>query len=80
MSKTIRVGINGFGRIGRLVYRIASEEPNIEIVAVCDCDRSKLDRIGALYPQLKEKKLTRYPDMRKMFDDKSVDAVSNSQL
>jgi glyceraldehyde 3-phosphate dehydrogenase len=32
----IRVGINGFGRIGRLVYRIASEFPDLEVVAVND--------------------------------------------
>jgi glyceraldehyde 3-phosphate dehydrogenase len=32
----IRIGINGFGRIGRLVYRIAAENPAIEIVAVND--------------------------------------------
>jgi glyceraldehyde 3-phosphate dehydrogenase len=32
----IRVGINGFGRIGRLVYRIAHEDPAFEIVAVND--------------------------------------------
>lgn len=32
----IRVAINGFGRIGRLVYRIARENPVIEIVAVND--------------------------------------------
>lgn len=32
----IRIGINGFGRIGRLFYRIASEHPEIEIVAVND--------------------------------------------
>jgi len=31
----IRIGINGFGRIGRLVYRVASER-GIEIVAVND--------------------------------------------
>ncbi|HYE61418.1 MAG TPA: type I glyceraldehyde-3-phosphate dehydrogenase [Phycisphaerales bacterium] len=31
----IRVGINGFGRIGRLVYRIASEQ-GLEVVAVND--------------------------------------------
>ena len=31
----IRIGINGFGRIGRLVYRIAAER-GIEIVAVND--------------------------------------------
>jgi glyceraldehyde 3-phosphate dehydrogenase len=33
---TIRIGINGFGRIGRLVYRIAAEDPNLEVVAVND--------------------------------------------
>ena len=32
----LRIAINGFGRIGRLVYRIASEFPEIEIVAVND--------------------------------------------
>lgn len=32
----IRVGINGFGRIGRLVYRIALDHPEIEFVAVND--------------------------------------------
>jgi glyceraldehyde 3-phosphate dehydrogenase len=32
----IRVGINGFGRIGRLVCRIAAEDPAFEIVAVND--------------------------------------------
>ena len=32
---SIRIGINGFGRIGRLVYRIASEQ-GIDIVAIND--------------------------------------------
>ncbi len=32
----IRVGINGFGRIGRLVYRAARERPDIEVAAVND--------------------------------------------
>ena len=30
----IRVGINGFGRIGRLVFRSMAGDPDIEIVAV----------------------------------------------
>ena len=33
---SIRVGINGFGRIGRMVYRAASENRKIEVVAVND--------------------------------------------
>ena len=31
---SIRVGINGFGRIGRLVMRAAQTNPNISIVPV----------------------------------------------
>jgi glyceraldehyde 3-phosphate dehydrogenase len=32
----IKVGINGFGRIGRLVFRAAVENPNFEIVGIND--------------------------------------------
>jgi glyceraldehyde 3-phosphate dehydrogenase len=32
----IKVGINGFGRIGRLVFRAAIDRPNIEIVGIND--------------------------------------------
>ena len=32
----MRIGINGFGRIGRAFFRLALEEPNIQIVAIND--------------------------------------------
>ncbi|KAB7704189.1 type I glyceraldehyde-3-phosphate dehydrogenase [Bacillus aerolatus] len=32
----VKVGINGFGRIGRVVFRAALKNPNIEVVAVND--------------------------------------------
>ena len=32
----MKVAINGFGRIGRLVFRIMEEDPSIEIVAIND--------------------------------------------
>ena len=32
----VKVGINGFGRIGRLITRVAIKDPDIEIVAVND--------------------------------------------
>ena len=31
-----KVGINGFGRIGRIVFRNAVEHPDVEVVAVND--------------------------------------------
>lgn len=38
---TVRVGINGFGSIGRRVFRIAHNNPNIEIVAINDLTDAK---------------------------------------
>jgi glyceraldehyde 3-phosphate dehydrogenase len=35
MSK-IKVGINGFGRIGRLVFKAMTERDNIEVVGIND--------------------------------------------
>ena len=35
MSK-IKIGINGFGRIGRLVFRAAMAKDNLEIVGIND--------------------------------------------
>ncbi|MEM0915171.1 MAG: glyceraldehyde 3-phosphate dehydrogenase NAD-binding domain-containing protein, partial [Planctomycetota bacterium] len=32
----IKIGINGFGRIGRLVFRAAMEQGGIEIVGIND--------------------------------------------
>lgn len=32
----IKVGINGFGRIGRIVFRNAIENPDVVVVAVND--------------------------------------------
>ncbi|MDO4782364.1 MAG: type I glyceraldehyde-3-phosphate dehydrogenase [Capnocytophaga felis] len=33
---TLKIGINGFGRIGRLVFRAVYERPNVEIVGIND--------------------------------------------
>lgn len=38
---SLKVGINGFGRIGRNVYRAAFDDPEIEIVAVNDITDAK---------------------------------------
>lgn len=33
---TVKLGINGFGRIGRIAFRVASKRENVEIVAIND--------------------------------------------
>jgi glyceraldehyde 3-phosphate dehydrogenase len=36
MSKTINIGINGFGRIGRTLFRALIDHPEIQVVAIND--------------------------------------------
>ena len=33
---TLKIGINGFGRIGRLVFRESVKRDNVEVVAIND--------------------------------------------
>lgn len=39
--KKIRIAINGFGRIGRSVFRLLINNPNIDVVAINDLSNSK---------------------------------------
>ena len=32
----VKIGINGFGRIGRIAFRIASERPDVQVVGIND--------------------------------------------
>ncbi len=75
----IRIGLVGLG--GRMRFHIASlgamaREGNVEIAAICDCDQAKLDGATKAYPELEGKKPAVYTDQRKLFDDKSIDAIS----
>jgi glyceraldehyde 3-phosphate dehydrogenase len=35
-ASQVKVGINGFGRIGRLVFRASLEKPEVSVVAIND--------------------------------------------
>ena len=41
MSK-IKIGINGFGRIGRNVFKLAFEKPNLEVIGINDLTSTKV--------------------------------------
>jgi predicted dehydrogenase len=77
----IRVAMVGLG--GRMHSHIGSlaaiaKTDNVEIVAVCDCDQKKLENAPKEYPDLAGLKLKTYTEQKKLFDDKSIDAVSFS--
>jgi predicted dehydrogenase len=68
------IGLRGRGRelIGSF-YDLAKD--NVEIVALCDVDQSVLSQRTAEYEQMSGKKVQTFTDMRKVFEDKSIDAV-----
>ena len=76
----VRVALVGMG--GRMRSHVSSlaalANENVEIAAIGDCDKSKLDGLEKRYPELAGKKFVLYDDQRKVFDDPSIDAVSFS--
>ncbi len=80
-NERIRIGLLGLG--GRMRSHVAAlveleSEANVEIVAACDCDQKKLDNVAGQYPQLAGRSLKHFSDMREMFEDSSIDAVTNA--
>lgn len=80
-NERIRVGLVGLG--GRMRSHIGSltvlkPTENVEIAAICDCDQSKLDAATKTYPDLADVTFKTYTDQRRLFDDKSIDAISFS--
>ena len=41
MDKAIKIGINGFGRIGRTLFRLLLDHPSIQVVAINDLSDTK---------------------------------------
>jgi len=64
MVNKVKIGVNGFGRIGRLVFRAAMLNPNCEVVAVNDpfmdveymVYQLKFDSVHGRYPDTVESK------------------------
>src|ERR1700722_18777509 len=75
-NDTVRVACVGVRGRGRSHIRAYSQMPNVEIAAVCDIDESVLNaRLGDI-EKAKGKRPTGYTDLRKLLEDKSIDAIS----
>jgi predicted dehydrogenase len=75
-NDTVRVACVGVRGRGRSHIRAYSQMPNVEIAAICDIDESVLNaRIGDL-EKAKGKRPAAFTDLRKLLEDKSIDAIS----
>ncbi|HVX66961.1 MAG TPA: Gfo/Idh/MocA family oxidoreductase [Bryobacteraceae bacterium] len=75
-SDTVRVACVGVRGQGHTHIERYAKMPNVEIVALCDVDESVLShRLGDV-EALGKKRPAGYTDLRKLLEDRSIDAVS----
>ncbi|MBK9167739.1 MAG: Gfo/Idh/MocA family oxidoreductase [Bryobacterales bacterium] len=71
----LRLGILGTGGRGRALLREAAPMANVEIAALCDPDSQRMDQANADLVERTGKKAVLHADLRRVLDDKSIDAV-----
>src|SRR3982751_4449169 len=72
----VNLVIIGIGGRGTDHIKEYSKLTSCRIAGICDVNQAARERGAALVEKLTGNKPTEYPDMRKVFDDKSVVAVS----
>ena len=73
----VRVGVCGLNNRGWEHVRSYARTPNVEIAALCEVDENVWKKRLAEMEKLNiPKPALYYPDVRKLLDDKSIDAVS----
>lgn len=75
-SETVRIAVVGFHGRGKDHIKGWAPLPNVEIVALCDVDEAVLNSGVDMVEKLGKKKPAAYTDLRKLLEDKSIDAIS----
>jgi predicted dehydrogenase len=75
-NDTIRVACVGIRGRGQSHIRGYSGLPNVELAALCDIDESVLNKRAGEIESSGKQKPALYTDLRKLLEDKSIDAIS----
>jgi predicted dehydrogenase len=75
-NDTVRVACVGVRGRGRDHMKAYNQMANVEISAICDVDESVLNAAVAAVEKAKGKRPMAFTDLRKLLEDKSIDAVS----
>ncbi len=75
-NDTIRVAVVGVRGQGNSHIREYLRMPNVEIAAICDIDESERKKRCGEIEKASGKKPQEYVDIRKLLDDKSINAIS----
>jgi predicted dehydrogenase len=75
-SDKVRVACVGLRGRGKNHIEAYSKLPNVEIAAFCDIDENVLNQRLSDYEKSGHKRPASYVDLRKLLEDKSIDAIS----
>src|SRR5215467_7156519 len=75
-NDTVRVCCVGVHGQGQSHLRAYAKMPNVEIAAICDVDESVLEQRLNDTEKLTRKRPAGFTDLRKVLEDKSIDAIS----
>jgi predicted dehydrogenase len=75
-NDTVRVACVGVRGQGRAHINAYGKMPNVEIAAICDVDESVLEQRLTDAEKLTKKRPAGFTDLRKVLEDKSIDAIS----
>jgi len=75
----IRVGVVGLGGRGRGAHILSfQKQDGVTVVAICDPDRDRLTATAKMIEKAYDHKVDQYVDMRRLFERKDIDVVSNA--
>lgn len=75
-SNQVNVAVVGFGGRGKAHYREFAKQKNVKVVALCDVDERLFARGVRDVEKIAGYKPKTYYDIRKLLEDKDVDAIS----
>jgi predicted dehydrogenase len=75
-NDTVGIGVIGLGGRGRDHLKYYSKLPDARVVAICDVNQAQTERAAQIVEKLQGSKPHVHQDLRKLFEDKNVDAVS----
>jgi predicted dehydrogenase len=75
-SDQVNIGIIGVGGRGKAMINDFRQVPGVNIRYICDADQASLEKALAIFQKFNMPKPQTTNDMRRLFDEKLVDAVS----
>ncbi|MDE3198426.1 MAG: Gfo/Idh/MocA family oxidoreductase, partial [Acidobacteriota bacterium] len=75
-NDTVRIACVGLRGRGKSHMQAYTSLPNVDLVALCDVDDSVMDKAKKFVTDKRGKAPATYTDLRKLLEDKSIDAIS----